>query len=252
MAPYYRRLVAKGAAGPASMHLPPEIYALFELQPLAPPSEPLDRVSAAQRESEILQKNPLDGVAAYLDRFEAWDRKKPPPSPTNSALHARVLWKEREAHKEARKRKAREFRMEKREKRARRIKEYGREWDPSEDKEGKKTRNAYNTLFLARLKRSTTEEMLRKHFEKFGKIVKIVLIPKSSAAFVEFEKEDAFKDAYQSASRSLDGHRIAIDFERGRTTKDWKPKALGGGFRPRRDHRGGSSRRSRERHGRRR
>jgi U1 small nuclear ribonucleoprotein len=50
-------------------------------------------------------------------------------------------------------------------------------------------------------------------------------------AFVEFEHERDMKTAYKHADgRKIDGRRILVDVERGRTVKDWKPRKIGGGL----------------------
>ncbi len=49
-------------------------------------------------------------------------------------------------------------------------------------------------------------------------------------AFVEYEHKSDFKDAYKRADRKrIDDSRINVDYERGRTEKNWKPRRLGGG-----------------------
>jgi U1 small nuclear ribonucleoprotein len=57
-------------------------------------------------------------------------------------------------------------------------------------------------------------------------------------AFIEFEHERDMKTAYKHADgRKIDGRRILVDVERGRTVKDWRPRKIGGGL--------GSSRKNR-------
>ena len=49
--------------------------------------------------------------------------------------------------------------------------------------------------------------------------------------FVEFEHERDMKTAYKHADgRKIDGRRVLVDVERGRTVKDWKPRRLGQGL----------------------
>jgi U1 small nuclear ribonucleoprotein len=49
--------------------------------------------------------------------------------------------------------------------------------------------------------------------------------------FVEFEHERDMKTAYKHADgRKIDGRRVLVDVERGRTVKDWKPRRLGHGL----------------------
>ena len=47
-------------------------------------------------------------------------------------------------------------------------------------------------------------------------------------AFVEFEDEADMKVAYNKADgKKIEGRRIVVDVERGRTVEDWKPRRLG-------------------------
>ena len=58
--------------------------------------------------------------------------------------------------------------------------------------------------------------------------------------FVEFEETRAAEAAYNRGDgRKVDGRRILVDREFGRTNRDWLPRRLGGG-------KGGESRRNRE------
>ena len=44
-------------------------------------------------------------------------------------------------------------------------------------------------------------------------------------AFVEFEEERSVKEAFDRADgRKIDGRRVLVDVERGRTVKGWKPR----------------------------
>ena len=48
--------------------------------------------------------------------------------------------------------------------------------------------------------------------------------------FVEFERKEDFIHAYKNtAHKMLDGRRIVVDFEKGRTFMSWRPRRLGGG-----------------------
>ena len=49
--------------------------------------------------------------------------------------------------------------------------------------------------------------------------------------FVEFENEKDMLAAYKHADgRKVNGRRIVVDVERGRTVKNWKPRRLAGGL----------------------
>jgi U1 small nuclear ribonucleoprotein len=96
--------------------------------------------------------------------------------------------------------------------------------------------NAYHTLFVGRLSYDTTDNKLRREFEEYGviKTCKIVtdLEGKSRGyAFIEFEKEEGMTAAYKRGDgKKIDGRRVQIDVERGRTVRDWRPRRLGGGL----------------------
>jgi U1 small nuclear ribonucleoprotein len=98
------------------------------------------------------------------------------------------------------------------------------------------TRNAFNTMFVGRLAYETDEAKLRREFDTYGPITKVVLVrtPQGSSrgyAFIEFEREDDMLRAVRSANgRKIDGHRVITDVERGRTVRNWRPRRLGGGI----------------------
>ncbi len=106
-------------------------------------------------------------------------------------------------------------------------------WDPS--KNPKATMDPYRTLFVARLDKATDEKKLKRVFGEYGPIraVKLVRDPKGISrnyAFIEFENLPDFKEAYKRADGiKIDGRKILVDYERGRTVPGWKPRRLGGG-----------------------
>merc|ERR1719436_672622 len=52
-------------------------------------------------------------------------------------------------------------------------------------------------------------------------------------AFGEFEHERDLKNAYkQGDGKKIDGRRVMVDVERGRTVEGWLPRRLGGGRGP--------------------
>lgn len=107
--------------------------------------------------------------------------------------------------------------------------------------------NPYNTIFVGRLNYTTTEERLKREFEIYGpvegvRVVKNKFTKKSRGyAFVEFRNErdadckcfEAIKlnvDAVSRADgRRVEGRKVIVDRELGRTRKDWLPRRLGGG-----------------------
>jgi len=123
-------------------------------------------------------------------------------------------------------------------------------WDPHNNE--KATKDAYKTLFVARLNFDVDEEDLREEFEKYGDVrdVKLVRDSKTSKsrgyAFIEFESSQDLKDAFKYADgKRIKGRSILVDVERGRTVPGWKPRKLGGGMGSTRS--GDETRRSRER-----
>lgn len=112
--------------------------------------------------------------------------------------------------------------------------EKGREmWDPKRD-DADKTNNAYNTLFVANVPFEAVEKRLQQEFAQFGPVVS-VFMPKDHSgmprgyAFVEFESESGLKHAYREGNgMRIDGRRVLVDVERGRTVDDWFPNRLDG------------------------
>lgn len=65
---------------------------------------------------------------------------------------------------------------------------------------------------------------------KTVKIIKDINGKSRGYGFIEFEHKSDFKNAYKRAEkRRIDDKRIMVDYERGRTVKDFKPRRLGGG-----------------------
>ncbi|XP_012267842.1 U11/U12 small nuclear ribonucleoprotein 35 kDa protein-like [Athalia rosae] len=93
------------------------------------------------------------------------------------------------------------------------------------------------TLFVARLGPRISKQDLKEHFSRQGDVlsVKIVVdvvtgLPQGYA-FVEMkDEEQAHRTARRLHDTTLNGHKILVDLERGRTMKGWKPRRLGGGF----------------------
>merc|ERR1711920_1180095 len=75
-------------------------------------------------------------------------------------------------------------------------------------------------------------------FEVFGSIQKVRMIYDQKGkprgyAFVEYEHERDLKNAYkQGDGKKIDGRRVMVDVERGRTVEGWMPRRLGGGRGP--------------------
>lgn len=160
-----------------------------------------------------------EGVAAYVQKFED-PRVTPQPGPS-PGVETRAQIKERK-------------RKLKWQKEMQRIEELMKTWDPHNNP--KATEEAYKTLFVGRLSYTSTEESLRREFEEYGpiKTVRIVVDLDGKPrgyGFIEFEREKDMRTAYKDADgKRVDGRRIVVDVERGRTVKDWRPRRLGGGL----------------------
>merc|ERR1711935_38 len=115
-------------------------------------------------------------------------------------------------------------------------KEEYKKWNPFEiDGNDKCTEDPYKTIIVANLAYATDEDRLREVFEIYGPIKTIRLIKDKGGnsrgyAFIEYESMRGFKSAFRQADgKKVDSRRVIIDAERGRTTKFWRPRRLGGG-----------------------
>ncbi|CAG9313258.1 unnamed protein product [Blepharisma stoltei] len=183
--------------------LPPHLQSLFNPRPPLPfmkvPVKPKCR--------------PLTGIAEYVDLFEEGDA--PERSVQVSSQHLKQLEKEASIQKH-------------KENQQEELKKYNPNEYPVDS-------NAYKTLFVCRLSYETNERKLKREFEVYGPIRSVSLVKDREGksrgyAFIEYENESDFKTAYKNADgRKIDGRCALVDCERGRTTKDWKPRRLGGG-----------------------
>ncbi|KAG2774923.1 hypothetical protein Pcac1_g14365 [Phytophthora cactorum] len=207
----HRKMTPKGqmsssGMGPAIMHLPPHLKVMFE------PNAPLDHLPRLVKR----KMPPYTGLAGFLDVFET---ENPPPRDIQ------------ETPKERRERR----RQEKMAANDAKIQEDRTKWDPNA-KDPRKTQDAYKTLFVGRISYETTEQQLRHEFEQYGpvKSVRLVEDPEGKSrgyGFVEYEKEADMKAAYKYADgKKIDGRRVVVDVERGRTVTDWLPRKFGGGI----------------------
>ena len=81
------------------------------------------------------------------------------------------------------------------------------------------------------------EKKLKKEYEQYGSIKKVCIVKKKDKndprgyAFIEFEHKKDFLNAYKYGDgKKIDGKRVIVDFERGRTVLTWRPRRLGGGL----------------------
>lgn len=187
--------------------LPAHILALFTPRP--PPQH-----LPPQVERKTIK---LTGCAEFVEYFNA--EKAPKRDPWESPLErkARRNKEKLESHKEEQ-REAKE------------------KYDPHGDPNV--AGDPFKTLFVARISYDTTEKKLKREFEVFGSIKKVRMVYDQKGkprgySFVEFEHERDLKNAYkQGDGKKIDGRRVMVDVERGRTVEGWVPRRLGGGRGP--------------------
>ncbi|XP_071100143.1 U1 small nuclear ribonucleoprotein 70 kDa-like [Haliotis cracherodii] len=192
-----------------TQYLPPNLLALFAARDPVPYKPPVDKQSHEKK------RVPYGGLAHLLKEFE--DPKDTPP-PTR--VETRDERKERK-------------RKERAEQHAYKLEQDLALWDPASTAPGE----AYKTLFIARINYDTSESKLRREFEVYGPVKRITLIHDRSGgkprgyAFIEYEHERDMHSAYKHADgKKIDGRRVLVDVERGRTVKGWRPRRLGGGL----------------------
>lgn len=134
---------------------------------------------------------------------------------------------------------AQELRDERRQSKVRiqeeRLKESLRDYDPAHDKMIRG--DPYKTLFIARLDYNVTERDIAQVVGRFGDIAYIRIVRAKDTekprgyAFVTFEHERDMRAAYHELNGiTIQGRKIIVDVERGRTVRGWKPRRLGGGL----------------------
>lgn len=191
-----------------TQYLPPNLLALFSARPPIPYKPPVDQK----------KKNSQNyvGLTDFLSNFET---TAPPPATRG------------ETREEKDKRKRAEILETAKQQLDLKI----TDWDPHNDANA--TGDPFKTLFVGRINYDTTESKLRRELESYGHIKNIKLVfnvrtrKPRGYAFVEFENEKDMHSAYKhSDGKKVDGRRIVVDVERGRTVKTWKPRKLGGGL----------------------
>ncbi|TKR67078.1 hypothetical protein L596_023283 [Steinernema carpocapsae] len=148
--------------------LPENLLALFAPRPPLEFRPPVDELIVDRKRPQ------MDGLAPYVHNFE--EAHETPPK-------AEVETKEQ---RKIRKRK------EKDELLAYKIEQGIALWQPNENAQA--TSDAYKTLFVGRISYDTTESKLRREFESYGKINKIVMVQDKEGkprgyAFIEFSSK---------------------------------------------------------------
>jgi len=165
----------------------------------------------------VKRKIKLTGLADFVEYFSTEENPK------------REAW---ESPQERRERRAKE----KLEKHKEHLKTLIADYDPHKDSNA--VGDPFRTLFVARVSYDTTEKKLKREFEVFGSIKRVRMVYDQKGkprgyAFVEYEHERDLKNAYkQGDGKKIDGRRVMVDVERGRTVEGWLPRRLGGGRGP--------------------
>ncbi|XP_037828826.1 U1 small nuclear ribonucleoprotein 70 kDa [Lucilia sericata] len=194
-----------------TQYLPPNLLALFAARDPIPFMPPVDKLPHEKKSRGYL------GVGNFLNDFE--DPKDTPAPKKMETRQERLERRRREKAEQVAYKLEREIAL----------------WDPQEIKNA--TEDPFRTLFVARVNYDTSESKLRREFEIYGPIKKIVMItdpetgkPKGYA-FIEYEHERDMHAAYKHADgKKIDGKRVLVDVERARTVKGWLPRRLGGGL----------------------
>uniref|UniRef100_A0A8R1Y3Y0 U1 small nuclear ribonucleoprotein 70 kDa n=1 Tax=Onchocerca volvulus TaxID=6282 RepID=A0A8R1Y3Y0_ONCVO len=189
--------------------LPDNLLALFEARPPLPYKPPPDELLVDRKRPK------MSGLSEYIHLFE--DPKDTPPKPVYETKEER----------RARRRKEKEELL------AYKIEQGIATWNPAQNPGA--TVDPYKTLFVARINYETSESKLRREFEQFGKISRLTLVHDKNGkprgyAFIEYQHKESMSEAYKKADgMKIDGRRVVVDYERGRTQKSWLPRRLGGG-----------------------
>lgn len=185
-------------------------------------------------------KLPYTGVAQYVHLFaEPGDPEYEPPPPETRPPEPRVFTNpempsqarvdiETKIEKDIR------LQQERQQAAAAAREENIASWDPAKDPSAEG--DPFKTLFVSRLSYDVTERKLRREFEEYGPIKRIRLVHDKNSgkprgyAFIEYEHKNDMKQAYKMADgRKIEGKRVLVDVERGRTVPNWRPRRLGGG-----------------------
>ncbi|KAK9696042.1 RNA recognition motif [Popillia japonica] len=191
--------------------LPPNLLALFA------PRDPIPYLPPASKLPHEKKNRGYVGVGTFLSEFE--DPKNTPPPTRVETREERLERRRRERAEQV----------------AYKLEQEIAVWDPNS--QTNITADPFKTLFVARINYDTSESKLRREFEVYGPIKKIVLIHNTvngkprGYAFIEYEHERDMHSAYKHADgKKIDGRRVLVDVERARTVKGWLPRKLGGGL----------------------
>jgi len=175
-----------------TQYLPPNLLALFAARDPIPFMPPVDKLPHEKKSRGYL------GVAKFMADFE--DPKDTPLPKTVETRQERLERRRREKAEQVAYKLEREIAL----------------WDPTEIKNA--TEDPFRTLFIARINYDTSESKLRREFEFYGPIKKIVLIHDQESgkpkgyAFIEYEHERDMHAAYKHADgKKIDSKRVLVD-----------------------------------------
>ncbi|CAD8183474.1 unnamed protein product [Paramecium octaurelia] len=198
---------------------PPDMQPIFVIPQVAhiksqlkPKCRPYDPILGVGRKAEWM----LDKFEDEYEQMEREEREKNVVKPSRLPLKVLKKQERKRQHSEE-------------------VKKRLQTWNPFEDPNI--SSDPYKTLFVGRLNFATTDKKLRKEFEEYGPI-KSVRIARDSThdkprgyAFIEYESKNSVKSAYKYAvDKRVDGRKVVVDIERGRTILKWRPRYLGGGL----------------------
>ncbi|XP_049786820.1 U1 small nuclear ribonucleoprotein 70 kDa [Schistocerca cancellata] len=194
-----------------TQYLPPNLLALFAPRDPVPYLPPVDKLPHEKKNRGYI------GVGNFLQFFE--DPKDTPPPTRVETREERLERRRRERAEQV----------------AYKLEQEIAVWDPHSIATA--TGDPFKTLFVARINYDSSESKLRREFEVYGPIKKIVVVHNKvngkprGYAFIEYEHERDMHSAYKHADgKKIDGRRVLVDVERARTVKGWLPRRLGGGL----------------------
>ncbi|XP_045585399.1 U1 small nuclear ribonucleoprotein 70 kDa isoform X2 [Procambarus clarkii] len=194
-----------------TQYLPPNLLALFAPRDPIPYLPPVDKLTWEKR------TDGYSGLANLILKFE--DPKDTPPPTRVETREERLERKRREKAEQMQYKLEQEIAL----------------WDPHNSESA--TGDPYKTLFVSRINYDTSESKLRREFEIYGPIKKIVMVHNIKTgkprgyAFIEYEHERDMHSAYKHADgKKIDNRRVLVDVERARTVKGWLSRRLGGGL----------------------
>lgn len=194
-----------------TQYLPPNLLALFAPRDPIPYLPPVDKLTWEKR------TDGYSGLANLIQKFE--DPKDTPPPTRVETREERLERKRREKAEQMQYKLEQEIAL----------------WDPHNNESA--TGDPYKTLFVSRINYDTSESKLRREFEIYGPIKKIVMVHNIKTgkprgyAFIEYEHERDMHSAYKHADgKKIDNRRVLVDVERARTVKGWLSRRLGGGL----------------------